>query len=82
MKVTAEELSKLNRDVADACLAHPFVRGIGSGTFRASVAGRSSVIQRLRMHDGEGVLSDGILHDEWTESAPWELTCEAHGEAR
>ncbi len=31
MKVTAGELWKLNRDTADACLAHPFVRGIGSG---------------------------------------------------
>ncbi|MCH8891679.1 MAG: TenA family protein [Myxococcales bacterium] len=31
MKLTAEELWKLNRDTADACLAHPFVQGIGSG---------------------------------------------------
>ncbi len=29
--VTAEELWKLNRDTADACLAHPFVQGIASG---------------------------------------------------
>ncbi len=31
MKVSAEELWKLNRDAADVCLAHPFVQGIGSG---------------------------------------------------
>ena len=31
MKLTAEELWKLNRDTADACLAHPFVQGIASG---------------------------------------------------
>ncbi len=31
MKVTAEELWKLNRDTANACLTHPFVQGIGSG---------------------------------------------------
>jgi len=31
VKVTAEELWKLNRDTADACLAHPFVQGIASG---------------------------------------------------
>ncbi len=31
MKVTAEELWKLNRDTAEACLAHPFVQGIASG---------------------------------------------------
>jgi thiaminase/transcriptional activator TenA len=30
-KVTAEELWELNRDTADACLAHPFVQGMGSG---------------------------------------------------
>ena len=29
--VTAEELWKRNRDTANACLAHPFVQGIGSG---------------------------------------------------
>ena len=31
MKLTAEELWKLNRDTADACLTHPFVQGIASG---------------------------------------------------
>lgn len=31
MKLTAEELWNLNRDTADACLAHPFVQGIASG---------------------------------------------------
>jgi len=31
VKVTAEELWKLNRDTANACLTHPFVQGIGSG---------------------------------------------------
>ncbi len=31
VRVTADELWKLNRDTADACLAHPFVQGIGSG---------------------------------------------------
>jgi thiaminase/transcriptional activator TenA len=31
VKVTAEELWKLNRDTAEACLGHPFVQGIASG---------------------------------------------------
>ncbi len=31
MSVTAAELWRRNRDLADACLAHPFVRGIASG---------------------------------------------------
>lgn len=31
MKVSAEELWKLNRDTAAACLAHPFLQGIASG---------------------------------------------------
>jgi thiaminase/transcriptional activator TenA len=31
VKVSAEDLWKLNRDTADACLAHPFVQGIASG---------------------------------------------------
>jgi thiaminase/transcriptional activator TenA len=31
VKVTAQELWKVNRDLADACLAHPFVQGIASG---------------------------------------------------
>lgn len=31
MTSTAEELGKLNRGTADACLAQPFVQGIASG---------------------------------------------------
>ena len=31
VKITAEDLWKRNSDTADACLAHPFVQGIGSG---------------------------------------------------
>ena len=31
MKVTAEELWQRSLDLADACLVHPFVRGIASG---------------------------------------------------
>ena len=31
MSVTAAELWRRNRDLADACLAHPFVQGISSG---------------------------------------------------
>ncbi len=31
MSVSAAELWQRNRDLADACLAHPFVRGIASG---------------------------------------------------
>jgi thiaminase len=31
VSVSAAELWQRNRDVADACLAHPFVRGIPSG---------------------------------------------------
>ncbi len=39
-------------------------------------------IQRLRKLAEEDVLPDGILHDERNECASWELTREAHGEAR
>jgi thiaminase/transcriptional activator TenA len=31
VSVSAAELWQRNRDLADACLAHPFVRGIASG---------------------------------------------------
>ena len=43
MSGTAAELWRRNRDLADACLAHPFVQGIASGElprerFQVSVA--------------------------------------------
>jgi RNA polymerase sigma factor (sigma-70 family) len=39
-------------------------------------------IQRLRGLAEEGVLPDGILHDERNECTSWELTREAYGQAR
>ncbi len=39
-------------------------------------------IQRLRKLAEEGVLPGGILRDERNECASWELTREAHGDAR
>ena len=39
-------------------------------------------IQRLRGLAEQGVLPDGILHDEWNECTSWDLTCEAYGQAR
>ena len=39
-------------------------------------------IQRLRGLAEEGVLPDGILHDERNEFTSWDLTREPHGQAR
>ncbi len=70
VKVTAEELWKRNRDTADVCLAHPFVRGIGSGDlsrerFRVYVAqdayfleafARAYALALARSPDREGIV--------------------------
>ncbi len=47
MKVTAEELWKLNRGTADACLAHPFVQGIA--VFKDLLV---VVFEELTLHKG------------------------------
>jgi thiaminase/transcriptional activator TenA len=77
VSVTAAELWRRNRDLADACLEHPFVQGIASGVlplerFRVYVAqdayfleafarGYALALARCPDREGLGVLKDLLV---------------------
>lgn len=77
MSVTAADLWRRNRDLADACLEHPFVQGIASGElaierFRVYVAqdayfleafarGYALALARCPDREGLGVLKDLLV---------------------
>jgi thiaminase/transcriptional activator TenA len=77
VSVTAADLWRRNRDLADACLEHPFVQGIASGElaperFRVYVAqdayfleafarGYALALARCPDREGQGVLKDLLV---------------------